>query len=547
MAAASFPALSLSLSFFYLYLYSAVAVAVAVNGTVGINGSIPIGKTNSNFVCATLDWWPSTKCDYGTCSWDTASLLQLDLSNKILINAVKAFSPLKIRLGGTLQDKLRYQTKDDPKPCPDFVKNTSQLFGYNEGCLPLSRWDELNTFFNATGAKIIFGLNALTGRTIRADGSCTGAWNSGNAASFIRYTVGNGYPIYGWELGNELSGNGVGARVDAGQYASDIINLKKTVDDAYNKSDHKPLVIGPGGFFDHTWFAKFVAGASSSLQAVTHHIYNLGPGVEEHLVERILDPSWLDNMVPPFRDLQNIVNSTPNSSAVAWVGEAGGAYNSGRNLVTNAFVFSFWYLDQLGMSSSFDTKTYCRQSLIGGNYGLLNITSFHPNPDFYSALLWHRLMGRAVLSTSFDGTKKIRAYSHCSRNSAGITLLLINLDNSTAVQVSVSIPDAIGNKTSSTPGHTAQQQNLKTRITNKIEQDNIQKDEITRQEYHLTAKDGDLHSQTVLLNGKILSVNSSGIIPTLEPAKVNPLEPIRVAPLSIVFVQMPYVHVPACS
>lgn len=41
------------------------------------------------------------------------------------------------------------------------------------------------------------------------------------------------------------------------------------------------------------------------------------------------------------------------------------------------------YLDQLGMASIYGTKTYCRQSLIGGNYGLLNTTNFKPNPDYY--------------------------------------------------------------------------------------------------------------------------------------------------------------------
>jgi hypothetical protein len=35
------------------------------------------------------------------------------------------------------------------------------------------------------------------------------------------------------------------------------------------------------------------------------------------------------------------------------------------------------------MASAYDTKTYCRQSLIGGNYGLLNTSTFVPNPDYY--------------------------------------------------------------------------------------------------------------------------------------------------------------------
>lgn len=50
-------------------------------------------------------------------------------------------------------------------------------------------------------AKIIFGLNALYGKSIQSDGSAIGAWNYTNAESLIRYTVKNNYTIHGWELG----------------------------------------------------------------------------------------------------------------------------------------------------------------------------------------------------------------------------------------------------------------------------------------------------------------------------------------------------------
>lgn len=79
-------------------------------------------------------------------------------------------------------------------------------------------------------------------------------------------------------LGNELSGNGIGASVAADQYAVDVITLYSKVQDIYKGFDTKPLVLGPGGFFDAGWFTRFVKGASGSLQAVSHHIYNLGPG-----------------------------------------------------------------------------------------------------------------------------------------------------------------------------------------------------------------------------------------------------------------------------
>lgn len=507
-----------------------------VEGFVFIDGKSSIGRIDSDFICATLDWWPPEKCDYGTCSWDHASLLNLDLNNEIFLNAIKAFSPLKIRLGGTLQDKVIYE--DHKKPCIPFSKNTSELFGFTEGCLPLSRWDELNTFFIKAGALVIFGLNALTGRSIRSDGSAVGSWDSTNAESLMRYTVNKGYSMYGWELGNELSGNGVGVRVSADQYATDTISLQNLVQNVYSNLQPKPLVIAPGGFFDVNWYKEFMIKTAKSLDVVTHHMYSLGPGVDQHLVDKILDPSYLDREANTFSGLQSTLKSSA-TSATAWVGESGGAYNSGRNLVTNAFVFSFWYLDQIGMASAYDTKTYCRQSLIGGNYGLLNTTTFVPNPDYYSALLWNRLMGRNVLSTSFSGTKKIRAYAHCAKNSQGITLLLINLDNTTTVQAKVAFNGAFT---------LSQKQEIHSNVKTIIRlQQESKISKMEREEYHLTAKDGDLHSQIMLLNGKILGLTSKGEIPPLEPVSVNSLEPIIVAPFSIVFAQIPDVILPACK
>lgn len=506
---------------------------VVTQGTVIVDGAASISSTDEHFICATVDWWPAEKCDYGTCAWGLASLLNLNLSSHILLNAIKAFSPLKVRLGGSLQDKVIYDTGDPQKPCRPFVQNSSEIFGFTEGCLPLSRWDQLNEFFRESGATIIFGLNALNGRVPISDGSLGGQWNYTNAASLIRYTVNKGYKVSGWEFGNELSGSGVGARVNADQYAEDLNYLKYIVNETYKGSQFKPLVIAPGGFFDADWFREFVVKTKSSINIISHHIYNLGPGVDQHLVEKILNPSYLDNEVSTFRNLRDILRSTGASSS-AWVGEAGGAYNSGQHLVTNAFVFSFWYLDQLGMSSLYDTKTYCRQSLIGGNYGLLNTTTFKPNPDYYSALLWHRLMGPKVLSTTFNGTKMIRAYAHCARDSKGITLLVLNLDGNTTAQVVVSAKSA---QPSAVKLHRGSNENGANEI-------NIS--EGTREEYHLTAMDGNLHSQTMLLNGKILDLDAQGGIPVLESVKVDVFQPIYVAPLSIVFAHVPYFNVPAC-
>ncbi|XP_042463801.1 heparanase-like protein 3 [Zingiber officinale] len=518
---------------------AAYSEAGAYGDAVIVDGEAPIAVTDEDFICATLDWWPPEKCDYGTCSWGSASLLNLDLSSPILLNAVKAFSPLKLRLGGTLQDKVTYQTLVPAQPCTHFVKNESEMFGFTQGCLPLPRWDELNEFFKKSGAVIIFGLNALNGRVLRSDGSFEGPWNCTNAASLIRFTVNKGYTIHGWEFGNELSGSGVGTSVDADQYAADVINLKWLVDDIYRGFPVKPLVLAPGGFFDADWFAELVRKTKpNSLDVVTHHIYNLGAGVDEHLVEKILDPTYLDGEASTFRDLQGLLRNS-GTNVKGWVGEAGGAYNSGRHLVTDSFVFSFWFLDQLGMSATYDTKTYCRQTLVGGNYGLLNTTTFHPNPDYYSALLWHRLMGTRVLSTNLTGKlpNSIRAYAHCAKESRGITLLLINLSGNTTTRVPIISKTAysLGRK-DLWAGGSGFRGNIP----------GLPPAESTREEYHLTAQGGDLHSQTMLLNGNALKVDENGNIPMMMPVRVEASQPVTLAPYSIVFAHIPFFQAPAC-
>jgi heparanase len=80
-------------------------------------------------------------------------------------------------------------------------------------------------------------------------------------------------------LGNELSGSGVGASVGAEQYGKDIITLKALLSGLYENYKIKPLVVAPGGFYEQKWYSQLLqVSGISAIDAITHHIYNLGGG-----------------------------------------------------------------------------------------------------------------------------------------------------------------------------------------------------------------------------------------------------------------------------
>jgi len=65
------------------------------------------------------------------------------------------------------------------------------------------------------------------------------------------------------------------------------------------------------------------------------------PGMDPNLVNKILDPHYLSKVSETFSNLsQTIQQNGPWASA--WVGESGGAYNSGGRHVSDTFVNSFW-------------------------------------------------------------------------------------------------------------------------------------------------------------------------------------------------------------
>ncbi|KAH6797280.1 glucuronidase 2 [Perilla frutescens var. hirtella] len=526
----------------FLAFCPAILAQKSEDARLVINTSSTVAETDASYICATIDWWPQDKCNYNRCPWGSSSVLNLDLSHPFLINAILAFKNLRIRVGGSLQDQVIYDVGNSTSSCQPFRKQKGGLFGFSKGCLPMRRWGELNNFFRKTGVVLTFGLNALYGRHQVQRGVWGGDWDSSNARDFIRYTISNGYNVDSWEFGNELSGKGVGASVGAEKYGKDLIRLSTMIDELYANHLPKPVVLAPGGFYDKSWFDTVLqVSGPYVVNVLSHHMYTLGPGNDPNIMKKILNPDHLNKASFVFGNLTSTILAN-GPWALAWVGESGGAFNNGARGISNAFVNSFWYLDQLGMAAKYNTRVYCRQTLIGGFYGLLNKTTFVPSPDYYSALLWHRLMGKGVLAVNSYASPYLRVYAHCAKERAGVVVVLINLSNQTVFNVEVE------------SSYKAQVQvNKKRSFAHRLKRSvswigNKGSDEkLSREEYHLTPRNGDLRSTTVLLNGQALQLTEGGGIPDLVPGHVDANSPLSIAPLSIKFVVYPNFNAPGCK
>ncbi|KAL1150425.1 hypothetical protein V6Z11_A10G258900 [Gossypium hirsutum] len=333
----------------------------------------------------------------------------------------------------------------------------------------------------------------------------------------MSYTVSKGYKIDSYELGNELCGSGVSTRIEAKQYAKDMATLKNLVKEMYPNPKTQPKILGPEGFYDKKWFNTFLdASGHDVVDGVTHHIYNLGPGNNPYVVHCVQDPFLLTQIAQTFIDVPNAIDIFAPWSG-AWVSESGGAYNSGGQFVSYTFAFGFWDLDQLGMTSVYNHKVYCRQVLTGA------IMLFLILP--HSALLWHKIMGSKVLSVTHKGSSYLRVYSHCAKKEPGISFVFINLSKNTSFEIDFfhDLNFNGGSPKFEFKGHKEREKN------------------------HLTPKDENILSSIVLLNGTTLELSDSLEIPELKPKLMDGLKPISIIAHSIAFVTIRDFNAPAYS
>ncbi|XP_046553605.1 heparanase-like [Haliotis rubra] len=149
----------------------------------------------------------------------------------------------------------------------------------------------------------------------------------------------------------------------------------------------------------------------------------------------------MDHLIFTIQTALDVTRRT-NPLTPVWLGETSSCYDSGATGISDRYVAGFLWLDKLGIAARMGLKGVLRQDFYAGNYGLIDHGTFDPLPDYWSTVLYKRLVGDAVFSVeaSVDNST-IRAYAHCTKPSfsygygpGSVTMyFLLPTDNTTSI------------------------------------------------------------------------------------------------------------------
>lgn len=464
--------------------------------------------------------------------WDDEGVF--DFNRQALLNMAKQLSPGYLRVGGTDADKTFYQVG---------AQKDTALPEHYEGTLTEVQTDNLFAFAEDAGLDVIFGVNG--GPATRDQ---DGAWLSSNSDSLMEYVESKDYAVAAWELGNEpglMPTFHLGFEVPPAQLADDHVvfrnrladssslfvgpdeafaplvgEISLTTDSVNNLDAFYPEVFKaallPGAHFRTTPYLKDYLAAlpEGTLDALTWHYYpqqsvRCPLSLPASSAELLLNPAKLNDIkqwiaqVSSYRDLYQ-------ANAEIWLGETGNAQCGGQIGISDRFVSSFWWLDELGVLAQNDNDVAIRQTLAGSEYGLIDNLTLQPRSDYWASVLWKMNMGHKVLSVSQDTDENLRVYAHCHPTEKDtLSLLAINLDATTAFALD----------TSAWAGKETQQ-------------------------YVMTADQ--LDSKTIKINGQEMTVDANGDF-TIPAKQLIANDAVDVNARSMAFIQIKNAGVQACK
>jgi len=423
----------------------------------------------------------------------------LNLSNPRLRKLAAGLAPSYVRVSGTWENTTYFHDSDGPAPA-------TAPAGFNS-VLTRPEWKGVVDFSKAVDAKIVTSFAISPG--VR---DAEGVWTPVEAKKVLSYTHEIGGSIAAAEMFNEPTFAGMGGApkgYDAAAYGRDFKVFRAFAKEAAPEM----LILGPGSVGE-TGMAvglppnslikteDMLTASGPGVDAFSYHFYGgvsqrckmMGPAMQT-TPEAALTDAWL-SLTDRDEAFYAALRDRFEPGKPLWLTETGETA-CGGNPWASDFIDSFRYLNQLGTLAKKGVQVVMHNTLAASDYALVDEATLIPRPNYWSALLWRKLMGTTVLDAGASGAANLHVYAHCLRNRpGGVALLAINADRTGSQELMVA---------------------------GKSER------------YTLT---GALMDDKVDLNGSELDVSADGDLPVLK-GKAQSAGRVTLAPASITFLALP--------
>lgn len=417
----------------------------------------------------------------------------IDLYQKKLRTLAEALGPTYIRVSGTWANTTYFQDNDKPK--------LSQAPEGFETVLTRKEWKCVIDFAKAVDAKLVTSFSISDG--MRDE---DGNWTPAQIQALLNYTKSIGGEIAAAEMFNEpshASHGGAPKDYDAADYARDFAAFRSFVDKAM--PDMKimgPGSTGEGGIIpiDESMSTDKILTASPKpdFEIFSYHFYG---GVSQRCrggltPENALSEEWLSRTELGLKFYQEARDKYLPGAPI-WLTETAEAA-CGGNPWAATYLDSFRYLEQLGRLAKKGVQVVMHNTLAVSEYGLLDQKTLEPRPNYWSALLWNKLMGTKVYESDLQ-VEGLDVFVHDLKSSSdGFGVLIVNPSDAGS---SMEIPS-------------------------------------NAEQYLLTASGNDLLTKTVKLNGDVLELSSDDTLPEIKGKKINAGQ-VQIPPHSILFLAFP--------
>jgi hypothetical protein len=347
----------------------------------------------------------------------------LSARNSVYVQLVRSLGTRGvIRVGGNTSDYSSYAANAQPLSLPE-GKSGSVV---NDAAL-----NELGSFLDATGWKLIWGLNLGNGSLENAVAEAK-AVAAAAKRNVIAFEIGNEPDLFPRHEGHRPKGYGY----------DDYLREYRTWRDALRKEIPNIAFAGPDAADATEWVARFAGDEAKDITLLTHHYYREGQNPTS-TIEKLLHPD--PKLAPILAKLKSVSETTGVPYRIC---ETNSFSGGGKPGVSDTLAAALWVLDFMFTLASagcagVNIETGVNQHGFISSYSPIADDEqghYWAAPEYYGMLAFAQCgTGRIIGSTVDAGNRNITA--HANQPSDDRTVItLINKEPSTHAIVTITAP-----------------------------------------------------------------------------------------------------------